>query len=217
VDALERATWPQPRLRPSAAARELGSTGCSRPMVPGCAEDRPDTRHRASKQASLRSLQCTRSSRRLEDERCPKMLRSASHFGSATRRLRRSRWRAILDPSRPAPIDPLHLRHEYGSCPMMFHDHRRTARRAAGDQGRARKALAQAAAMEGASIEKALKRLQLNGSAAAQKSGAASGARGPVSLPSGQEASRSSRCCTASMIQSLKLSRRCTAATRTRV
>ncbi len=52
---------------------------------------------------------------------------------------------------------------------MMFHDHRRTARRAAGDQGRARKALAQAAAMEGASIEKALKRLQLNGSAAARK------------------------------------------------
>ena len=132
MDALERATWPQPRIRPSAAARELGSTGCSRPMVLGCAEDRADTRHSASKQASLRSLQCTRSSRRLEDERCPKMLRSASHFGSATRRLRRSRWRAILDPSRPAPIDPLHLRHEYGSCPMIFHDNRRTARRAAG-------------------------------------------------------------------------------------
>ena len=183
MDALERATWP-----------------------PGCAEDRADTRHSASKQASLRSLQCTRSSRRLEDEGCPKMLRSASHFASATRRLRRSRWRAILDPSRPAPIDQLHLRHEYGSCPMMFHDHRRSARRAAGDQGRARKALAQAAAMEGASIEKALKRLQLNGSAAARKA-----------APLLAQASRSSRCCTACMIQSLKLSRRCTAATRTRV
>ena len=108
--------------------------------------------------------------------------------------------------ARPAPIRSIFdTNTEAAPVPRP---HRRTARRAAGDQSRARKALAQGCS-DGRCLDRegpeAAPTQRVGGGA---KSGAASGARGPVGLQSGQEASRSSHCCTASMIQSLKLSRR---------
>ena len=162
MDAIERATWPQPRLRPSAAARSL-----ARPAARGrwCPDALRTGQTRGTVRPNRRISGRSSVPGRAATSRTSGAQNAALRFAFRLRHSPASPVALARDP-RPVttrPIDPLHLRHEYGSCPMMFHDNRRTARRAAGDQGRARKALAQAAAMEDASIEKALNRSNSTG------------------------------------------------------